>query len=209
MYLFTRSRRMRAGDPGGAIAWTIGVTEQVRTITGRQVDAWGTVMSPDAGLVVWSTWIEHLGELEQASDKLMAAPEYLESVVAGEAFGEGPVVDGLATLVHGDIDLAAGAPTYVTVANAVAAPGRLSDAIAAGIEIADHATRVSGQNTLFVVNSTGAYGGCAWLTGSPDIDTVENGEGALMSDPEWLKLIDRVGTAYNNDAAQAIYRRIS
>jgi hypothetical protein len=24
----------------------------------------------------------------------------------------------------------------------------------------------------------------------------------------WLKLIDRVGTAYNHDAAQALYRRI-
>ncbi len=29
-----------------------------------------------------------------------------------------------------------------------------------------------------------------------------------MGDPEWLKLIDRVGTAYNSDAAQAMYRRI-
>jgi hypothetical protein len=199
---------MGPGDPGGAIGWTIGVTEQVRTITGRQVDAWGSVMSPDAGLVVWSTWIEHLSELEQASDKLMAAPEYLESVKAGNQFSEGPVVDGLAMLVHGEIDLAAGPPSYVTVANAVDAPGHLSDAIAAGIEIADHATRVSGLNTLFVVNSTGPYGGCAWLTGSPDIETVESGESALMTDPEWLKLIDRLGTAYNNDAAQAIYRRI-
>jgi hypothetical protein len=207
MYLFTRSRRMAVGDPAGAIAWAVGVTEQVRTITGRQVDAWGSVLSPDAGVVVWSTWVEHLSELEQASDKLMVAPEYLESVAAGDAFGEGPMVDGLATLVHGEIDPAANAG-YVGVASAVAAPGHLSDAITSGIEIADHATRVSGQNTLFVVNTTGAYGGCAWLTASPDIDTVERGEAALMSDPEWLKLIDRVGTAYNNDAAQAIYRRI-
>ena len=208
MYLFTRSRRMRTGDPAGAIAWVVGVTEQVRTITGKQVDAWSSVMSPDAGLVAWSTWIEHLSELEQAFDKLMAAGEYLESVKAGEQFGEGPVVDGLATLVHGEVDLAAGSPAYATIATAVAAPGHLSDAIGAGIEIAEHATRVSGQNTLFVVNSTGPYGGCAWLTGSPDIDTVENGENALMADPDWIKLIDRVGTAYNNDAAQAMYRRI-
>ena len=198
---------MGAGDFAGALAWSVGVTEQVRTITGRQVDAWGSVLSPDAGLVVWSMWAEHLSELEQASDKLMASPEYLESVAAGETFGEGAVVDSLATLVHGEIDPDATA-SYVTVASAVAAPGHLSDAITSGIEIADHATRVSGQTTLFVVNSTGAYGGCAWLTAAPDIDTVERGEAALMGDPEWLQLIDRVGTAYNNDAAQAMYRRI-
>jgi hypothetical protein len=208
MYLFTRSRRMRAADPAGAIGWTVGITEQVRTITGHQVDAWTTVLSPEAGLVVWSIWVEHLNEIEQAADKLMAAPEYLESVKAGDEFGKGPVVDGLAMLVHGELDLAAGPPNYAGVASAVAAPGHLSDAIAAGIEIAEHATRVSGQNTLFAVNSTGPFGGCAWLTGSPDIDTVEAGEGALMADPEWLKLIDRVGTAFNNDASQVIYRRV-
>lgn len=199
---------MRAADPAGAMGWTIGVTELVRSITGRPIDAWASVLSPDTGLVVWSMWVEHLGEIEQAADKLAASPEYLDSVKAGDQFGEGPVVDGLAALVHGELDLAAGPPSYVTVANAVAAPGHLSDAIAGGIEIAQHATRVSGQNTLFTVNSTGPYGGCAWLTGCPDIDTVESGEGALMADPEWLKLIDRVGTAYNNDAAQAMYRRI-
>ncbi len=208
MYLFTRSRRMRAADPAGAMGWTIGVTELVRSITGRPIDAWASVLSPDTGLVVWSMWVEHLSEIEQAADKLAASAEYLDSVKAGDQFGEGPVVDGLAALVHGELDLAAGPPSYVTVANAVAAPGHLSDAIAGGIEIAQHATRVSGQNTIFMVNSTGPYGGCAWITGSPDIDTVETGEGALMADPEWLKLIDRVGTAYNNDAAQAVYRRI-
>jgi hypothetical protein len=208
MYLFTRSRRMRAADPAGAMAWTIGITEQVRTITGHQVDAWASVLSPDAGLIVWSMWAEHLADVEQAGDKLAASPEFLESLKAGDSVAEGPVVDGLAVLVHGELDLAAGPPSYVAVANAVAAPGHLSDAITAGIEIADHATRVSGQSTVFVVNSTGPYGGCAWLTGCPDIETVEAGEGALMADPEWLKLIDRVGTSYNNDAAQAVYRRI-
>jgi hypothetical protein len=209
MYLFTRSRRMRANDPGGAIAWTIGITEQVRSITGHEVNAWGSVLSPDAGLIVWSMWAEHLSDLEQASDKLMASSEFLDAVKAGEAFGEAPQVDGLAMLVHGEPDLAAGPPAYVAVASAVAAPGHLGEAIAAGIEIADHATRVSGQSTMFAVNSTGPYGGCAWFTGSPDIDTVEAGEAALMGDPDWVKLIDRVGTAYNSDAAQALYRRIA
>lgn len=200
---------MAAGDPARAIAWTIDVTEQVRSITGRQVDAWGSVLSPETGLVVWSTWVEHLSELEQANDKLIVAAEYLATVADGNALGEGPVADGLAMLVHGEVDpVAAAAAQYVTVATAVAAPGRLSDAISSGIAIAEHATRVSGQNTLFVMNSTGPYGGCAWLTASPDIDTVERGEAALVDDPEWLALIDRVGTAYNPDPAQSMYRRI-
>jgi hypothetical protein len=208
MYLFTRSRHARVGDPGGALAWTVETTELVRNVTGHQVDAWTTVLSPDAGLVVWSMWAEHLVDIEQAGDKLMASSEYLDAVKAGDAVFEGPLVDGLASLVHGDIDLAGEPPNYVAVVTAAAVPGHLGDAISGGIEIADHATRVSGLNTLFTIESTGPYGGCAWITASPDIDTIEAADAALMGDADWLKLIDRAGTAYNADAAQAIYRRI-
>ena len=207
MYLFTRSRRIGSPDLVGAMSWVVATTEQVRTITGHQVDAWGTVMSPDAGTIVWSLWAEHLSDIEQAADKLAAAPEYLEAVKQGDAFFEGPVVDGLSSLVHGAPDPEAEI-NYVSVATAVAAPGHLSDAITGGVEIAEHATRTSGQNTMFLVNATGPYGGCGWITGSPDISTVEAGETALMADPGWLKLIDRAGTAYNADAAQTMYRRI-
>lgn len=207
MYLFTRSRRVSSPDLVGAMGWVVTTTEQVRNITGHHVDAWGSVMSPDAGTIVWSLWADHLVDLEQASDKLAASPEYLDSVKQGDAFFEGPVADGLASLVHGSPDPDAEV-NYVTVASAVAAPGHLSDAISGGVEIAEHATRVSGQNTLFVMNATGPYGGCAWITGSPDVGVVEAGETALMGDPDWLKLIDRAGTAYNADAAQTMYRRI-
>jgi hypothetical protein len=209
MYLFTRTIRMGGGDPAGAMGWSASITEQVRSITGFGVDAWASVMSPDAGTVVWSIWVEHLSEIEQGGDKLAASGDYLASVKTGQEFIDGPVVDGLSTLVHGAPDLSGDPPNYVTAAQAVAAPGRLSDAITSGIEIADHAAKLTGLPTMFVVNSTGAYGGCAWLTGCPDVDAVEHGEAALMGDPEWLKLIDRVGTAYNPDASQAIYRRIA
>jgi hypothetical protein len=207
MYLFTRSRRVGSPDFAGAMGWVATVTEQVRGITGQPVDAWGTVMSPDAGTIVWSMWAEHLSDVEQAGDKLGASSEYAATVKDGDGFFDGPIVDGLASLVHGAPDPDAEV-NYVSVATAVAAPGHLSDAITGGIEIADHATRVSGQPTLFLVNATGPYGGCAWVTGSPDVGVVETGESALMSDPEWLKLIDRAGIAYTPEAAQTLYRRI-
>ena len=93
------------------------------------------------------------------------------------------MVDGLASLVHGTPDLSAGPPDYVGVATAVAAQGRLSDAIGAGIEIADQVTKTTGQNTLFMVNSTGLYGGVAWITPSANISEVDAGETALDGRP--------------------------
>jgi hypothetical protein len=49
----------------------------------------------------------------------------------------------------------------------------------------------------------------AWITGNPDIGSLEAGEAALMADAAWSELIDRVGTDYAPGASQAIYRRVA
>jgi hypothetical protein len=209
MYLFTRSRRIGSADMGATMEWISTATETVRSTTGREIDAWAAVMSPEFGTVSWAMWAESLAEIMDAGDKLATSSDWQKLIARGDDLFEGPVVDGLASLVHGTPDLSAGPPDYVGVATAVAAQGRLSDAIGAGIEIADQVTKTTGQNTLFMVNSTGLYGGVAWITPSANISEVDAGETALMADPEWLKLIDRVGTAFGPGAAQAIFRRIA
>ena len=208
MYLFTRSRRV---DPGGfvkAMESVVELTEQGRKITGLQIDAWGATMSPEVGTVVWSVWADSLAQIEQGGDALIADSGFQKLLDETEDRFEGPYVDNLGALVHGTPDLE-NDPQYVMVATATAANGRLGDAMAGGIEIAEFATRVGGYDTLFVVGATGPYGACAWITGVPDIAAVESSEGALMADPEWITLIDRVGPSYQQDAAQAMYRRLA
>ena len=118
------------------------------------------------------------------------------------------LVAGEATVVTGAPDPAAPLPAYVTVARARAAAGHLGDAMAAGIEIAEAASRITGVTTSFMVDSTGPFGGCRWTSGHPDIASVERAESALAADGSWIALIDRVGTAYEPDASQGIYRRL-
>jgi hypothetical protein len=209
MYLFTRQRRTDPGEPLKAMEWAVEATAKAKEVTGREIDAWTAVMSPQVGTVVWSLWADHLAEIEAAGDALAADAAFMKLVEKGDDYFDGPLEDGLASLVHGAPDPDAPPPNYVVVATAVAAPGRLGAAITSGIEIADLATRVSGQDTLFVVGSTGPYGQMAWLTGAPDLATVEAGEAALMADPDWIDLLERVGTDYQPNAAQAIYRRIA
>lgn len=209
MYLFTRRWLAEPGEFVKALEWSAEVTGRVREVTGRDVNAYTAVMSPEVGTVVWSMWAEHLTEIEAAGDALAADAGYRELVERGSDYFDGPVQDGLAQLVHGTLDADAGPPAYVTGAFAVAANGRLGNAISSGIEIADHATRVSGQNTLFIVNGTGAYGGVAWITPGADLQTLETGEAKLMADPAWLELLNRVGTDYQAGVTQTIFRRIS
>ena len=202
MYLFTRSRRADPGEFPKAMESVVDLTEQAKKITGLPIEAWGAVMSPEVGTVVWSVWVESMAQIEQGGDALIADSGFQKAVEKSDDYFDGPYVDNLATLVHGTPDLAS-VPQYATVATATAANGRLGDAIAGGIEIADAATKIGGYNTLFLVGATGPFGACAWITGVPDIQGVEAGESALNADPEWLKLIDRVGTAYASGSSKS------
>ena len=209
MYLFTRSRQADPGEFTKALEFAVEITATVRKITGREIDAWTAVMSPEVGTIVWSMWAEHLVEIEAAADQLASDSGYMKAVEKADDHFDGPVVDGLASLVHGVPEADAAPPTYVSVVTGSAANGRLGDAIAGGIEVADFATRVSGQNTMFAVNATGPYGGVAWMTGNPDIGSLEAGEAALMADAGWMDLVNRVGDAYAPGVTSTIYRRIA
>jgi hypothetical protein len=93
-------------------------------------------------------------------------------------------------------------------------PGPVREATAFVGAITDKVRQETGKDvhaylaTMFVADGTGAFGGCRWISGHLDIHSVEQAEGALMADPSWVALIDRIGTAFENDASQSIYRRL-
>ena len=209
MYLFTRAGRLGLGQIREAMAFIGTMTEKVQQETGLDVHAWASTMSPDFGTTVWATFVEDLEHLEAANDKLAASDGYVELAEKGSQLFAGPLSDGLAQVVSGELDPSAPQPSYVTVARATAANGQLGAALTNGVEIAETATRITGVRTMFLVDATGAYGGCRWTSGFADIGELERAESALMADESWLALIDRVGTSYAQDAHQAIYRRLT
>lgn len=207
MYLFSRSRRIAPGEFTGAMEWVVKATEDVRRITGQQVDAWVAVMSPEVGTVVWTMFTEHLTDVEAAGDKLAADTVFNRMVEEADSLFEGPMSDQIAMLVHGEVDPDQ-PPNYVAVVTATATNGRLNDAISGGIELAEAATRIGGQPTAFACASTGPYGGVMWFTGSPDLATLEASEAAVNTDTEFVGMVDRIATAYAPGAMQTIYRRV-
>jgi len=198
---------MHSGRVPAAMEWVVRATEQARQITGQQIDAWTAVMSPEVGTVTWTLFAEHLADIETAGDKLAVDAGFMRSVEESDSLFDGPISDGLATIVHGtpDLDQPGG---YVAVVTATAANGRLTDAISLGIEVADAATRVGGQPTVFAIANTGGYGNVMWFTASPDIQTLEAGEAAVNTDADFLAMVDRAGTAYAPGASQTLYRKV-
>jgi hypothetical protein len=207
MYLFTRAGRFQPGMIRETTEFIRAVTERVRQETGLEVHVWTSTMSPDLGTTMWATFVDDLGRLEEADDKLMVSDGFLDLVEKGNRLLAGPLTDHLAQVVHGEPP-SGPPPNYLSVARATAANGQVQAALAGGVEIAEAATRITGAPTVFVVDATGPFGGCRWGTRFADIGELQRAETALMADESWLDLIDRVGTAYTQDAHQSIYRRI-
>ena len=94
----------------------------------------------------------------------------------------GPFSDCLAQLVSGERDPSAPLPTYVTSSTAIAANGLLSAALANGGEIAQAPRGSAGcLRTMFLVDTTGPYGGCRWTTGFADIGKAGGPPGSRTS----------------------------
>jgi hypothetical protein len=208
MYLFTRAGRFAPGSIREAMSFVGTVTEKVHQETGLDVHAWASTLSPDLGTTVWATFADDLEQLEVAEDKLAVSEGFLDLAEKGGHLFAGPLVDGLAQVVSGLPDLSGPRPAYVTSARAVAANGSMGKALEAGIEIAETATRLTGASTMFLVDSTGVFGGCRWTTGFADIASLEQAEQALAQDDSWVALIDRIGSCFAPGATQSIYRRV-
>jgi hypothetical protein len=209
MYLFTRTGRLAPDAIREGMTQVATITERVRQEAGLEVHTWAATMSPELGAVVWATFVNSLEELESAGDKLTASESFVELVEAGADLFEGPMRDGLAQVVSGLPVPAAPLPNYVAVVRATAANGRFSEAMAAGVEIAETATRITGTPTSFLVDVTGLYGGVRWNSAFPDIASLERGEAALMADESWMAMIDRLGTSFEAGATQSMFRRMT
>jgi len=157
--------------------------------------------------VLWGAALPDLEALEGAFDKLMAESSYVEAIEQADRLFTTPIHDTVSVLVHGEIGDDT-RPEYITVVEGACAPGSMGRALAAGVEIAQRATEVTGIQTLFLSEVTNAFGAVSWAASAPSIREVERGQAALAADPGWVELIDRHGTEFAPGTVTTLYRRI-
>jgi hypothetical protein len=207
MYLFGRTRRVNPAHTRAAMAVAVEAGGRASEIIGRPVFTWANVLSANLGTVAWTARFDHLDEITAADDAIVGNAEFSDWVEQNDSLFSGHTEDLLNQVIH---NAPTGEPgAYVSVAVAVAANGSFSEAMAMGVEIADTATRITGQQTMFVASVTGPYGGVGWLTSTPDLGAVEAANEALAGNEEWLKLIDRAGHAYQPGVTSSILRRLA
>lgn len=210
MYLFTRRTRLVGGNGSAGIEWATKLCGSVKEVTGHDVQLWASVYSPGFGTVSWTAWVDDLAQLEAIGDKLGADAGYTALVDSGSAYTDGSLDDALLLPLYGAPD-----PTediqYVTGVEAVVAGGNVERAMTTGIALAQNAEKITGRPTMFVQSSTGPYGAVGWLTGYPNIASLQASQEALGADADWLKLVDTTDGCFVEDPTstqQLIWRRL-
>ena len=202
MYLFTRRTRLSEGNGTAGVEWAASVAAKAVELTGREIRVWDSAFSPRAGTITWTGWFEDLQALELAGDKLAADPAMERLVKAGTKYTDGGLDDGLVQVLHGGPNAAP--VQYVGTVVAVAAPGNIGRAIAAGIEIAQKAEAITGVPVLFGRAVTGPYLQVHWFTGYESVTAMEKADTAQASDPSWIELLDSTKDLFIADTTSPI-----
>ena len=204
MYRFSRQLELSGSKLTSAMTWAVEMTEHVKNVTGLPVNLLTEVLSPGVGTLVWSVMAADLSAFEAAMDKLAVDGRYNELSETGYQYVlPGTLKDMLRTIVHPSEPPAPGTPMpdfeYVSCVYSSVAAGQFARAIPIGIQIAQRATELTGSLTVFELDSTGNYGGVAWLSISPNITAMQESEERINQDPVFIELIDKeAATAFNS-----------
>lgn len=207
MYLFSRFRHVNSASVREGVAAAVEVAGMASTITGLDISTWMTFASREVGLISWSAMFDGLDDLAAATQKLAESGEYGDWIDAHDTLFEGPAEDGLIQLLHGAPDPGR-TVNFVSVTTAVCVNGKLSAAMAAGVEFAELASKITAPPTIFGVSRTGLYGGVVWLSAGETLGELEQGEAALAADPSWVQLLDQHGPLFGPGVENIWHQRL-
>jgi len=208
MYLFSRFRRVNSASAREAVAAAVEVAGMASTISGLPISSWITIASPEVGRINWSTTFEHLADFQAANDKLNDSKDYGDWADAHDKLFDGPAEDALMQIIHGvpDPDRTV---NFVAGTRVVCATGKVGEATAAGVELAELATKISGQPMLVGATLTGLYGAMVFISGGESLAVAEEAQAALGADPSWLSFLDDHAALFQPGAETTWFQRLS
>jgi hypothetical protein len=207
MYIFARNRRLNPGSMRAGVAAAVEGGSKASELIGAPIFVWASVLSPTTGTAMWSMRVDHLDELMAHADTLSASDEFDHWLSSTDGLFDGPFSDVVSEVLHG---IPTGPPAaYINVVTGTCANGSIGEGMVLGVDIAEMATTITGNATMFLSSLFGDFGAVGWLTGLPDLAALEADNAALASDPEWVKLVDRAGHAFAPGVTSSLLRRLA
>lgn len=210
MFQFARLLNLR-GDVRETMAWSTEITGYVNEHTDLDVSLWGGVFGYPVGTVVWSTIVEGRAQLSAETDKLLGDDSYLDLVMKAQDWVTAPAEDVFRSVVYGgpgDGPPAVGAVASVT--QALAATGKMPDAVAWATDMAEYGTNLVGTQISLLVNAYGDFGGMAFISLAPDMAAADAMAATVRSDAGYIERITASeGLFVDGSAHQGLLRRIA
>lgn len=151
------------------------------------------------GTVIWSAIVEGRAQLMESQAQLMATPGYHELAArAGEWASPFGAHDTLRNLVHATQE-PGGPPEVGSVSNVVTATpnnGKLAEAMAWGVEVADLYTSITGAGVGFLADAYGTFGQMTWLAGFDNAAAADEAEDKLNASAEYMGAINSAGDLF-------------
>lgn len=211
MYHFARLLTLQ-GDQRETTAWAMEVTAHVNTLTDVDITLWQAEFGYPVGTFGWSTIVEGRAHLAAETAKIADGGDaYFDLVAKAQEWVTGPAEDVFRSFVHGgpgDDRPEVGAVASVT--EAVAATGKMPEAMAWAVDMAEHASSVIDLPVMVELNAYGPFGGMAFLTVSPDHATVDAQVDVVRNDTGYMeKIAASAGLFVEGSAHQALMTRIA
>ncbi len=200
------------GPPEEVVPWALEVTGAVNERTHLDVSLWQGLFGRPVGSYAWSTVVDSLTSLEAAFDALGGDASYMS--LQGKAAGwlVGPAEDGLLRVVHaaGGEYVRPHVGAYAEVTSAVPADGKLGEAGAWGVEIADVHADLTHSSVLFCTSEYAQFGEMRWMAMYDSAAAVDAAAEAIAKDEGYMSKLDGAGDLFLEGAAQrALARRIA
>jgi hypothetical protein len=161
---------------------------------------------------VWSALVDNLTVLEAANDALAGDAAYLALVAKASDWTTGPPEDFLLRMVHtsGGEYVRPNVGAYAEGTMAIPKDGKLAEAGAFGVEIADIHSQLTHSSVLFCTSEYSNFGEMRWLALYDSAAAVDSAAEAIAKDQDYAAKLDAAGGLFVEGLARrTLARRIA
>jgi hypothetical protein len=139
---------------------------------------------------MWSSRADSLADLQGVTEKLMADAGYLEKVQSMTGLFMAPSEDRFSRFVTAPVEATS---KYYGITRAAMADGNFADAMALGVEAAEHIGTSMKCPSAFLKASYGGFGDVTWVTGFDTMAQVDAFDDWQTTDAGYHDIVGRAG----------------
>ena len=207
MFIFVRRRTVKAGKLPQALDFSVESAEHIGKVIGKTIAVQRLAYGQSAGVVQFSYIVDQMSELDETVDRIASDAGAAEFASRAAELFEGLPEDNIGRVVVSTFE---GPKPVMSLVSAVAAPGKLPEVLAFGVEMQQLLTSTTGEPAAFVTGISGAVGGVRFARGADSMAGLQAANEKLQEGGAFAKLMERTGDLFVPASGNtAILRKIN